>query len=364
MRRTALAVVAIATMAAALDCAANDAGAAEATVCPAEGAAWLRVAFEGDGFVPSLRALVVAQLGADLRGHGLALCEAPGAAKTPAPLVEIGLALTSDAVLSLDLRDAVTDKRMTREVPLRSVPADARALSITLATEELLHASWIEAAFAPSPSSASPVGLRPVPPSVREVNASEIARMPDVAAPVSGEAVAGPASPRFFQLALLGAVGHDTGGQTGLGPDLRLAWGSRFALEARAGFRVAPDVSSPHGTVHGQEILGGLGIAYAIGVRDRAVGATVGARADAVDVRFSATASSGARASSGSALGVTLDAVLGAWARLGGAWRLVAEVSLGAPVRPVTASDAGDTATGVSGLAIGGALGVAAGFPE
>lgn len=354
MRRGTLAIAALATVAGALACA-GDASAADGSVCPPEGTPWLRVAFAGDGFAAPLRALVVEQLGAGLRRNGLSLCEAPGAAQGPPPLVDIDLALTADLVLSLDVRDAVTDKRMTRDVPLRTVPADARALSITLATEELLHASWIEAALAQPPSPASPRGLRPVPPAVQEVNASEVARMP-VAHATS--------SPRFIQTALLAAVEHETGGQTGVGPDLRLAWGGRFAVGGRIGFRFAPDVSSAHGSVHSRTVLGGLGLGYSPVARDGAFGGDLGIRADVLDVRFSATASSGARASSGSALGIVVSAVVGGWARLGGVWRLVAEASLGAPVRPVRATDVGATATGVSGLSIGGAIGVAASLPE
>jgi hypothetical protein len=354
MRRGALAIVAVATIAGAVACA-GDASAAEASVCPAEATPWLRLAFAGDGFTAPLRALVVEQLGADLRRNGLSLCEAPGAAQAPPPLVDIDLALTSEEVLSLDVRDAVTDKRMTRDVPLRSVPADARALSITLATEELLHASWIETAFAQAPSPAPPVGVRPVPPAVQEVNAGEVARMAVAHATVSS---------RFIQAALLAAVEHETGGQTGVGPDLRLAWGGRFAIGGRIGFRFAPDASSTHGSVHSRTILGGLGLAYSPVARDGALGGDLGVRADLLDVRFSATPSSGARASSGSALGVVVSAVVGGWARLGGAWRLVAEASLGAPVRPVSATDAGATATGVSGVSVGGAIGVAASLPE
>jgi hypothetical protein len=353
MRRGSLAIAALATVAGAVACA-GDASAADGSVCPPAGTPWLRVGFAGDGFAAPLRALVVEQLGADLHRNGLALCEA-GAAQGPPPLVDIDLALTSDLVLSLDVRDAVTDKRMTRDVPLRSVPADARALSITLATEELLHASWIEAALAQPPSPASPVGLRPVPPAVQEVNAGEVARMP-VAHATS--------SPRFIQTALLAAVEHETGGQTGVGPDLRLAWGGRFAIGGRVGFRFAPDVSSAHGSVHSRTILGGPGLAFSPTARDGALGGDFGVRADVLDVRFSATASSGARASSGSAFGVVVSAVVSGWARLGGAWRLVAEASLGAPVRPVSATDDGATATGVSGLSIGGAIGVAASLPE
>ena len=50
----------------------------------------------------------------------------------------------------------------------------------------------------------------------------------------------------------------------------------------------------------------------------------------------------------------------GAWASLGPRWRVVSEASVGAPVRPVTASDSGASAVGVSGVQLGVALGVGA----
>ena len=136
---------------------------ARADVCPAPGESWLRVAFAGDGFTAALRARVIEQLGAEFHAHNLGLCEASGAPTDPPPLADIVLALSADAVLSLEVRDAVTDKRITRELRLGSVPRDALALSITLAAEELVHASWIEAALAPPPAPATPPVPQPVP---------------------------------------------------------------------------------------------------------------------------------------------------------------------------------------------------------
>jgi len=143
-------------------------------VCPAANASWLRVVFAGDGFPPPLRARVLEQLGADLRRHDLALCDAAVADPehgASAPLAEIGLALSPDASLSIEVRDAVTDKSMSRRLDLGRTPRDALALSITLAAEELLHASWIEAALAPprggdagTTAPATPAtGAKPVP---------------------------------------------------------------------------------------------------------------------------------------------------------------------------------------------------------
>jgi hypothetical protein len=368
MKRAAIASIAAGL---GLVCAeAEVASAADGLVCPPPGSAWLRVTFAGDGFTAALRAGVVEQLAAELRRHGLILCEGVGVGEAEhsseaGPLAEIGLTLTPDSVLSLEVRDAVTDKRITRALPLGSVPRDALALSITLAAEELLHASWIEAALAPAstPTGAAVVApAKAVPAAVRAVNAEEIARMPQVASPEPGSRTTTAA------VAVLGAVDRSTGaqaasGQTDLGGDVRFSYGGRLAISARVGVREAQDVTSAHGTVRGSELLAGLGAAYAIVPRDAAWGGEIGARVDALDVTFSGTPSAGAQplsGLSGSRLGVLVGGALGGWGRLGGPWRVVAEAVVGAPVRAVTAIDDGATATGVAGVSIGGALGVAA----
>ncbi|MGH7271875.1 MAG: hypothetical protein ACREJ3_15705, partial [Polyangiaceae bacterium] len=313
------------------------------------------VSFAGDGFLPWLRAGVTQQLIADLRGHRVALCEAPDATPGATPLAGIDLALSSTSVLSLAVIDAVTDKRMTREVPLGSVPRDALALSITLAAEELLHASWIEAAFGEAPSPTTPLGLKPAPPAVQDVNAAEIARMPSVA---------GSAPRTEVEVAVLSAAERTTGGQTDLGGDLRVSAGDRLAVGGQLGLRAAPDVQSVHGVIHGRELRAGLALGYSLSARKAPRGAEIGVRADVLDVEFSGDASPGAQSGRGAALGAVVCATFGAWQRLGGPWRLVGEVDLGAPVHSVTASDEGTTATGVSGVSVGAALGLAVALPE
>jgi hypothetical protein len=312
------------------------------------------VTFDGDGFDPRLRAKVAEQLGADLGGHRLALCDAASAPSSPPPLADVALSLSVSSVLSLEVVDAVTDKRMGRRVPLATVPRDALALSIALAAEELLHASWIEAALAPLPEAPLPAGREAVPAEVREVNRETIAALPEP----SREAWRG-----WAQATLLAAGERSAGGQTDLGADLRFTMGDRVSGAGQVGVRAAPDVQSAHGVVRGRELLVGLGLGYLLVPRASPWGAAVDLRADLVDVQFSAIASAGAASQSGSELGVLLGAYLGGWRRLGGPWSLVAEAGLGAPVRAVTASDAGSTATGVSGLTVGAALGVAATLP-
>jgi hypothetical protein len=379
MKRAAIASIAVA--------AALCTDPAQADGCPPSGTDWLRVAFAGDAFTPALHDRVVDQLGADLRVQRFALCEmsiAASTAATPPPLADIALSLSAEAVLSLEVRDAVTGKRIARDLPLGTVPRDALAFSIALAAEELLHASWIEASLRPQvpPAIATelhPVGLHPVPSAVLDVNAGEVARMqrattapaaspggPSASGPsTSGPSASGPsASGPFTSAALMAAGERSTGGQTDLGGDLRLAWGARLAATARAGFRLAPDVSSTHGTVRGRELLAGLGASYAMVPRIAAWGGDLGVRADVVDVEFSAIASPGAHSASGSSLGVLLSGVVGGWIRMEGRWRVVADVAVGAPLRAVAASDAGEVTTGVSGVTLGFALGIAGAWPD
>ncbi len=353
---------AIASIAVALALACTDPAGAD--VCPPAGGAWLRVAFAGDGFTPALRARVIEQLGAEFHGHSLALCEASEVSAASAgapPLADIALALSPESVLSLEVRDAVTGKQITRELALGGVPRDALALSITLAAEELVHASWIEAALAPPPAPAAPAGVQPVPAPVLEVNAVEVARMPEVARSQHSW---------MAQAAVLGAAEGSSGGQTDLGGDVSFALGGRLAMGARVGLRVAPDVKSAHGSVRGRELLAGLGVAYAIVPRDAPWGGDIGVRADLIDVEFSGVAASGAPGAGaitvreGAALGAMMSGTLGGWARLGGPWRIVADAAVGAPIHSVTASDAHETATGVSGITLGLALGVGVTLPN
>jgi hypothetical protein len=334
---------------------------ARGDVCPARGESWLRVAFAGDGFTPALRARVIEQLGAEFHAHNLGLCEASGAPTDPPPLADIVLALSTEAVLSLEVRDALTDKRIARELRLASVPRDALALSITLAAEELVHASWIEAALEPPPAPAIPPVPQPVPAAVRELNAREIAAMPQ--APRAAHAW-------LAEAAVMGAGEWAAGGQTDLGGDVRFTLGGRLAMTALAGLRLAPSVSSPNGTVHGQELLAGAGVSYSIVPRDAVWGGDVGIRAELIDVKFSGTAAetpsagTNIRELQGAALGAILSGTVGGWARIGGPWRIVGEAAVGAPVHAVTATDTRQTATGVSGVTLGLALGVGAALPN
>jgi hypothetical protein len=185
----------------------------------------------------------------------------------------------------------------------------------------------------------------PAPPEVVQSNEAVVAQLP---------------RPPVAHAALMATASHATGGDTGLGPDVRLAFGGRLTLGVRVGARLAPDIASAHGVVRERALLVGGAGAYALVPRDAAWGGEVVLRLDALVVQLSGIASPGAQASSGSALGIVPSAGLGGWMRLGGVWRALAEATAGGSLHGVTASDSGQTATGLTGAVFGVSLGVGA----
>jgi hypothetical protein len=199
-----------------------------------------------------------------------------------------------------------------------------------------------------------------VPAEVRELNRETIATLArDEARPTRERD--GPGA--WMQTTLVAAGERSTGGQTDLGGDLRFIVGSRVSLSGQVGLRASPSIPSAHGDVRSSELLAGLGVGYLFAPRASPWGAEVDVRASLVDVQFWGIAQAGAVSSSGSELGALLGGYVGGWRRLDGPWSLVVEAGLGAPLRAVTASDQGATVTGVSGLTVGAALGVAATLP-
>jgi hypothetical protein len=311
-----------------------------ADTCPPAHGPWLRVGLDGDAFTAPLRARVLEQMAADLGERGIATCPTP---VDGAPLGDVRLTFTRPSTLSIDLRDDVTQKQVSRTLSLAGVPRDALGLSIALAAEELLHASWIEAALTPEPTPGPVVVAAPVPAAIVESNARVVAQIPRAAVAYAS---------------IMAAADHATGGQTALGADIRLMWGGRFALGVRVGARAALDTTSEHGSIRQRELLLGIAGAYALVPRDARWGGEIFARVDALDLQLSAVASPGAEASSGSALAAVATGGVGGWLRLGGSWRAILEGGAGAPIHGVSATDEGHTSTGLTGATFSVALGI------
>jgi len=114
----------------------------------------------------------VSLLGAELGSHGLDLCTSGDGPNTAVATVRVsprpdGIALT------IEVHDALTDKQVSRDVVLHGVPLDGRPLTVAIAADELLRASWAELAL----RTAGPP-TRPVPSEVTETVRDAISLSP------------------------------------------------------------------------------------------------------------------------------------------------------------------------------------------
>jgi hypothetical protein len=234
----------------------------------------------------------------------------------------------------VEIRDAVTAKRVSRDVDLALVPPDGRAFAIAIAVDELVWASGAEIALA-------------------RKSRKQVASTPRAAPPL--EVVEGieselPPSGPSPKLGVRFATEHYLGGQTLLGADAAviLPLGQRFALDFDAGYRAGLDADAPHGDVHSSSIGFGASGRYAFVHTSFAdVGFALGLRAAVV--RFRGAAAPGALGAEVS--GLTLYGRGGAFTelRLGGPVGLDAGFGAGAPFRALEATDTGQVVSGVSG---------------
>ena len=111
---------------------------------------WVLLQLGAQGWSDAQRAAVLSDLQHTLAGQGIAACSAD-AHPTAAPLatlaVELAAADAAKATVDIEVRDAVTHKRVRRDVDLSRIPDDGRAAAIAIESDELLRASWAEVAL-------------------------------------------------------------------------------------------------------------------------------------------------------------------------------------------------------------------------
>ena len=104
---------------------------------------------------------MIRRLKLELAGRGIAVCTARPQGPASEPLATLALAPSESGErsirLDIEVRDAVTAKRVGREIDLSSVPADGRPDVVALAADELLRASWAELALPRAPPPAVPL---------------------------------------------------------------------------------------------------------------------------------------------------------------------------------------------------------------
>jgi hypothetical protein len=276
----------------------------------------------------------------ELGSRGIDLCAAADGPDT-APIATIDVSHSGEgAQIGVEVRDRLTAKRVDREVDLAAVPADGRPLTLAVAADELLRASWAELALASAPPASAPV-----PPAVEEAVTRDLVR-PSRSAPAVGFAAAA-------------AIEHWAGGATLYGPDLRVtAWlASRLAAGLRLGLRDSVTASAPDGQVHATGWVAGAGAKLQITPWQRAGIDGVG-RFDVERVSYLATPNPQARGSANAGIAVIAGAGAEGWVDLGASVRIAIEGFATVPVRSVRAQDAGRDVSSISGIGFAGGMGV------
>ncbi len=245
----------------------------------------------------------------------------------------------------IEVHDALTSKRLFRDIALDAIPVDAHPLTIALAIEELLWASWAELALGTTRNTQVSV-----PPAVTH----QLADLLETPRP----------PPRYDLGATLASEWFSHGGLVQLGSDLRLGfWATRrLAVIARLGLRSSPPVRAPNGNIRASAAVAGLGVRVPVAASGHRRGIDLGARLDGERVTFLASADPGAVGGSGSATALLAASAVTGWLSLGSRLRIEAEAGVIAPLRPVFAVDTEQRVVGVAGVGLSVSLGISARF--
>jgi hypothetical protein len=289
---------------------------------------------------------VATLLRAELEPRSIEVC-GPGSPPGGPSVAMVSVTARPDgALIDVEVRDALTAKRVARDVDLAAIPADGRSLTLAVVAEELLRASWAELALRHAPPPA-----RPVPAAVRETLEQELpAATPSPGWNARWEAVA-EAEAWAGALSLFGL-------------DVRVVVGapSGIAATARIGVREGPTAQAPDGQIQASALLGGVGIAFRAVPAGRRVGVDAVARLDVARLAYAATPNPAAHGSDEADTTLLVGAGVDGWLALGGSASLVAEILVDAPLRPVAADDAGRSVEAASGAGVEGGAGIRVAF--
>jgi len=312
--------------------------------CGARGWPWVRLA---DDVLPApfdagFRALLVAQLGAGLEARHIELCAARDGRPADAAdgaASEIALSAAQGEIVTVAVLDAITGKRLAREVPLASVPRDARPLTVALAVDELLRASWVELALADAPAPG-----RPVP--------REIGALVAPPAPTSGER-------HRWELGSELAAEHFGGGtvQTGLDVVARGAPAPLLFVRVALGLRRGATVHAADGDIRSTGVDADVGVELVLPPAARRWEIAIPVDVRLMRARFSGQPRADARGGGAAATAIYLGAGLRGSVRLARAFGLSLAGGFGVPVHAVDVLDGGTRVAGLSGLLLSLAVG-------
>lgn len=311
--------------------------------CGRAGRPWVSVAFGGQAWTAELERAVLADLRAGLRLKGIDACRLGSeGAEPPLAILELVAAQQERVSVGIEVHDALTQKRVSRDLDLRALAEDARPLAIAAAADELLRASWAELALSDAPEPA-----RPPPPEVERSVRESIA-----------DTALAPRT-RDHALGARVALEHHGAGNAQLGGDayLGLWFLPRFGVELGAGLRQGLRRDAEHGSVQSRALTAAADVTYAL--LPRAPGFELSAKLGVAlsSVRMRGQPAAGALAAEGSGVDVHLRAGFALALALVPALWLRADVGAGLPLRRIEAVDDGQVAASTGGLELRGGLG-------
>ena len=222
----------------------------QAVACGSEASVLVR--FVGEGWPAALARETQDDLRAGLRVRGIGLC---GAQEQPEvkPIATVVLHWNPfDAPLvSVEVQDDVTNKRVLRDLRLASIAPDARALALAQAADELLRASWVELQLQDAPKP-----VRPAPQVVQQT----------VQLPVEqrGEALQTKVLGARFASEIYG------GGLRLLGADAYIAFwlAEHLGVSVAIGARASAGIEAPNGTIDASALTASGGLMVALWPHD------------------------------------------------------------------------------------------------
>lgn len=302
---------------------------------------WVAVAFGGVQWTQALRDAVMEDLAAGLALKGIDACALGHAGRKP-PLAVVELKAGEDERVSvgIEIYDALTEKRVIRELDLHEIAIDARSLALAAAADELLRASWAELAIHDAPKT-----KLPAPAAVQRTLRQSL----DPSRVGARDTIWG----------VRATLDQHAGGQTWLGADtfITLWLAERVGFELGVGLREGLAVASNHGRIESRGLAASGSALVALLQRGDIIELALAFGAQVASVRMLGSAEPGARAAQGAAVdvqllgGLVLDVTPIDWLALR------AQLGGGAPVRSVEAADDGDVITSTHGPALHAGLG-------
>ena len=256
-----------------------------------------------------------------------------GAARPPLARVHIARAVAHQVAIEVQVDDAVTDKRVVRQLDLSGMPPDTHALTIALGVTELLRASWAEVTLRHSAMS-----QRDVPSSVRHSVDSYAMHSPAMA--MLGLHVAGEEFLRGMR-------------QVGADARLELRIKGPWHGTMQFGMRQSPSIDTADGTVRLQTFRAGLGPALTLTPLESSTRLAVLARLDWEHVQILAEPKPGALAGSGGTSVYLSSVGLFAGVALKSSIELAFEVDAGTVIKGVRAFDGPREVVAMNGAWVG-----------